>query len=76
VLETSVDPDDGRLTLVRVTADFVARVAQRRNRPVDAGLAEVTGIEDPQELAEVVTKLDSLAKRILPKHRRAARRTS
>jgi DNA-binding MarR family transcriptional regulator len=76
VLETSVDPDDGRLTLVRVTADFAARVAQRRGMPVDAGLAEVTGIEDPQELAELVTKLGSLAKRILPKHRPVARRTS
>lgn len=76
VLETSLDPADGRRTLVRVTADFADQVARRRGTPVHAGLAEVAGIEDPRELTELADTLDSLAKRILPRHRPPLRNSS
>ncbi|WP_326954064.1 MarR family winged helix-turn-helix transcriptional regulator [Amycolatopsis sp. NBC_01286] len=74
VVETTVDPADGRRTLVTAAAGFVKQVASHRGAPVDAALAEVTGIEDPRDVAEVIAVLDSLARKVLPKYRETTER--
>jgi DNA-binding MarR family transcriptional regulator len=76
VVETTIDPADGRRTLVTVTAGFAEQVAGRRGAPVDAALAEVAGIKDPQEAADVIASLDSLAERLLPRRPAADRSSS
>jgi hypothetical protein len=39
---------------------------------VNEALAEETGIDSPQEVAEIVATLESLASRLLTKHRKEA----
>jgi DNA-binding MarR family transcriptional regulator len=72
VVETATDSADGRRTLVKVTADFARKVARHRAAPVNEALAEETGIDSPQEVAEIVATLESLASRLLTKHRKEA----
>lgn len=72
VVETAADSADGRRTLVKVTAAFSRKVARHPAAPVNEALAEETGIDSPQEVAEIVATLESLASRLLTKHRREA----
>jgi DNA-binding MarR family transcriptional regulator len=65
VVEVAADPADRRRTLVSVTAAFRERVARRRGTPIDAARAEVAGLTDPGQAAEVVAALDLLATRLL-----------
>ncbi|HEY7262318.1 MAG TPA: helix-turn-helix domain-containing protein [Trebonia sp.] len=63
VLRTAVDQADRRRTLVRLSADVPARMARAPANPVDPVLAEALGIDDPAELANVVSMLTALADR-------------
>jgi DNA-binding MarR family transcriptional regulator len=76
VVETTVDPADGRRTLVTAATRFVEQVAGRRGTPVDAALADVAGIEDPREVAGTIAALDALARKVLPKYRKTTERSS
>ncbi|HZC41510.1 MAG TPA: helix-turn-helix domain-containing protein [Streptosporangiaceae bacterium] len=62
-LQTAVDPADRRRTLVRMSADIPARMAQAPADPVGPVLAAALGIDEPAELAEVVSMLTVLAER-------------
>jgi DNA-binding MarR family transcriptional regulator len=67
VVQVTPDPADRRRTLVRVTADFRKRVAQRKGAPIEAALTEIAGLTDPAQAAEVVAALEALADRLLRK---------
>jgi DNA-binding MarR family transcriptional regulator len=56
-VETEGDPNDGRRTLVRLSASVSARAARHGAAHIDALLAEAAGLDDP---AEVVASLDAL----------------
>jgi DNA-binding MarR family transcriptional regulator len=72
VLETSIDPGDGRRTLVRLAADFGERFGRRPPVPVDAALAAELPSADPERLAQTIEALEALARGIIPQ---ALRRT-
>jgi DNA-binding MarR family transcriptional regulator len=63
-VETASDPADGRRTLVRLTPMVAERVAQRGPTPADEALGEAMGLSDPDELAAVVTTLQSVLARL------------
>jgi DNA-binding MarR family transcriptional regulator len=76
VLRTAVDQADRRRTLVRLSADIPARMARAPANSVEPVLAEALGIDDPAELASVVSMLAALADRFTaaaqsPTHRGA-----
>ena len=56
-VETEGDPNDGRRTLVRLSASVSARAARHSAAHIDTLLAEAAGLDDP---AEVVASLDAL----------------
>lgn len=62
-LQTAVDPADRRRTLVRLSADIPARMARAPADSVEPVLAEALGIDDPAELADLVSTLTALADR-------------
>jgi SAM-dependent methyltransferase len=62
VLETTVDPDDQRRTLVRPIPRHGA--ADRAAAPVDERLATAAGIQDPDQVKEMVATLETLARRL------------
>jgi DNA-binding MarR family transcriptional regulator len=66
VLETSVDPGDGRRTLVGLAAGFGERLGRRAPVPVDAALAAEIPSTDPECLAQTIEALEVLAERIIP----------
>jgi len=64
-VETEVDPDDRRRTLVRLHPDFLRRIAGRGAVPVDEALAEALVVSDARTVAELVSTLESLAGQLL-----------
>jgi DNA-binding MarR family transcriptional regulator len=66
VVETSVDPSDGRRTLVRLAAGHPATVARAAAEPVKDALARALGDADPATLAGVIDTLARLADRLQP----------
>jgi DNA-binding MarR family transcriptional regulator len=64
-VETEVDPDDGRRTLVRLHPDFLRSTAERGAVPVEEALSEALDISDARVLAEIIATLESLAGRVL-----------
>lgn len=64
IVETAVDEDDRRRTLVRLTGAAVARAGSRRSEPVDAAITRALGGDDP---GEVVGALELLAARLTPR---------
>jgi DNA-binding MarR family transcriptional regulator len=83
-IETAVDPDDRRRTLVRLHPDFLRTMTERGAVPVDEALAEALVVSDARNVAELVSMLESLADQLLqreddrlpPTAPRAARRAS
>jgi DNA-binding MarR family transcriptional regulator len=65
LVEVTADPADRRRSLVRVTAAFRKRVAQRKGAPIEAALTEAAGLQDPRLVGEVVAALEVLADRLL-----------
>lgn len=63
ILETEVDVEDRRRTLVRVSAAHRRRTGRRAAVPVDAALAAAIG---EREAAAVLPVLDDLARRLVP----------
>lgn len=63
---TTVDPRDGRRTLVRRSPEVPDRVAQGLSTPIDAAVAAALGTDDPRQVAEAVAALESLAGRLTP----------
>jgi DNA-binding MarR family transcriptional regulator len=72
VLETSVDAEDGRRTLVRLAASFEERLAARTPVPVEAALAAKLASPDPETLKDVLDALEAVAAQVIP---RALKRT-
>jgi DNA-binding MarR family transcriptional regulator len=60
---TAVDPKDRRRTLVQ-PSPLALGLAQQVTTPIDGALAEALGTEDPQEVAEIVSALEALARRL------------
>jgi len=63
---TETDPADRRRLLARRAPEISARRAEVAAAPIDDALARALGTDDPQELAEVQTALDVLARRLTP----------
>lgn len=68
VLTTSVDPDDRRRTLVRVSEEHARAVVRRGARPVDAALAEALGEDRAGANTDAVETLQALAGRLRKTH--------
>jgi len=66
IVETAVDPADGRRTLARVTASHLGDVRHKGAVRVDAALAGALGEPDPTAVAEIVSGLEALAARLRP----------
>lgn len=64
---TTIDPKDRRRTLVRPSPEVPRQAAQLVSAPIDAALAAALGTESPQEVAQVVSALETLALRLTPK---------
>ena len=63
---TAPDPRDRRRMLVRQAPEVSERVAEVRSTPIDGALAAALGTDDPEEIAEVVAALETLARRLSP----------
>src|SRR5262245_17138962 len=59
---TSADPGDGRRTLVRLSPAFARRAASRGMMPIEAVIAAAAGTDDPRRLADIVDRLERLAR--------------
>jgi DNA-binding MarR family transcriptional regulator len=66
VLETSVDPGDGRRTLVGLDPGFSERLGRCAPVSVDRALAAELSSADPERLAQTIEALESVAERIIP----------
>ncbi len=62
-LETNTDAADRRRTLVRVSPKVRARMAQVPTTPLEDVLGPALGINDPAEVADLLSALESLARR-------------
>jgi DNA-binding MarR family transcriptional regulator len=63
-LITAVDPTDRRRTLVRMSADIRTRMRRAPADSVEPVIAAALGIDDPEELARVISTLQALADRL------------
>jgi DNA-binding MarR family transcriptional regulator len=75
-VETAVDPEDGRRTLVRLHPDFLRTVGERGAVPVDAALADELGLSGAPVVAELVATLEWVARQVLTEDGAAARLTA
>jgi DNA-binding MarR family transcriptional regulator len=66
VIETSIDPADGRRTLVRLAPGHPATVARAATVPVSQALARALGDPEPATVTQIVDLLASLARRLQP----------
>lgn len=64
VLETRVDGDDRRRTLVRVSARHARTIARKAATPIDDALAGALGPAHSHALEEVLEALEMLAERL------------
>jgi DNA-binding MarR family transcriptional regulator len=69
VLVTAIDPQDRRRTLVRPSPEIRERAERMAAPQVDAVLAAALGAADAGQVAEIVGRLEELA-RLLGTHRR------
>jgi DNA-binding MarR family transcriptional regulator len=76
VLDTSIDPADGRRTLVRLAPDFKQRRGARPAVPVETALAAEISSADPDSVAQTIEALETVAQRIIPHALRRTRPTS
>ncbi|MGW6333275.1 MarR family winged helix-turn-helix transcriptional regulator [Nocardia rhamnosiphila] len=60
------DPADRRRVLIRQAPDASDRVDTVRATTIDTALAVALGTDDPEEVAEVVAALETLAQRLAP----------
>lgn len=60
------DPADRRRVLIRQAPDASDRVDTVRATTIDTALAAALGTDDPEEVAGVVTALETLAQRLTP----------
>lgn len=67
VLETTVDTDDGRRTLVRLATSFNERLTTRTPVPIDAALSAKFAGSDPEIQAQVLDALELLAEQVIPR---------
>jgi DNA-binding MarR family transcriptional regulator len=63
---TTTDPKDRRRTLVRPSPEVPRQAAQLVSAPIDAALAAALGTQNPQEIAQVVSALETLALHLTP----------
>jgi SAM-dependent methyltransferase/DNA-binding MarR family transcriptional regulator len=66
-LETAVDPQDRRRTLVRPAAEVRQRAAQQAPPPIDGALAAALGTQDPLVVGRMVAELEGIARRLRAK---------
>lgn len=66
ILQTSVDPDDKRRTLVRASKHHLRNVAQQGGASVDAAVIEALGSISPDRTQEVLAALMMLSGRFQP----------
>jgi DNA-binding MarR family transcriptional regulator len=64
---TMPDPKDRRRLLVRQAPGISERVAQVRSTSIEDALGTALDTDDPQRIREIVTALESLARRLTPK---------
>jgi DNA-binding MarR family transcriptional regulator len=67
VVETTVDIDDGRRTLVRLATSFNERLTTRTPIPINAALSAKLPSPDPEVLAKVLDALELLAEQMIPR---------
>ncbi|MGN9839736.1 MarR family winged helix-turn-helix transcriptional regulator [Nonomuraea sp. H19] len=63
---TEPDPRDRRRLLIRPAPQISDRVGQVRATSIDAALAKALDTTDPQQVAEVTTLLEKLARHLAP----------
>ena len=66
LLETRVDAQDKRRTLVRVSSQHRRTVARKAATPIDAALARALGARDAADHEAVAESLESLYRRLRP----------
>jgi DNA-binding MarR family transcriptional regulator len=66
-LETTVDPEDRRRTLVRPSPALRRRASQWALPPANDALAKALGARSPEEIAEHITALETFAQRLIPR---------
>lgn len=64
---TAIDPNDRRRTLVRPSPTVPRQATQLVSAPIEAALAAALGTENPPEVAEVASALETLALRLIRK---------
>lgn len=63
---TEPDAADRRRVLIRQAPEATERVDLVRSTTIDAALAAALGAEDPEDVAEIVSALETLARRLTP----------
>ena len=76
VLKTSIDPGDGRRTLVRLAPGFSERVTRRSAIPVDKALAAEIPGANTERVAQTIEALEVAADLVIPRALRRTRPTS
>ncbi len=76
VLGTSIDPADGRRTLVRLAPDFTERATRRPPISVDGVLAAEIPGADRDRVAQTIEALEVVADLVIPQALRRTRSTS
>lgn len=67
VLQTALDPNDGRRTLVTLADGFRKHITTRRPVAIEAALAAALGNPDPDDLLAVTDALEVLSQRLTPR---------
>jgi DNA-binding MarR family transcriptional regulator len=66
-LETTIDPEDRRRTLVRPAPGVLRRAARQFSGTIDRAVAAALDTTDPKQIARLTADLESIAQRLTPR---------